>query len=339
MRRFWVSFVAANLIGGLFLWLTARKLPWAEVWLFWERADRTQIALQSLLFIGIYSISHVARMVRWGALVRPLGAVSWQDLMRSSAVGMTAILLLPLRLGELVRPYVLARRTGLSASALLGTAVVERVIDGLVMTGLLFVTLATYDGGRSTEFAFVVGGISAAVFVGAQVVCMLALWKREWTVGMVRRVGGLFSAKLTDAVAGLLERFIEGFEALRRAGALWEFFGWTLVYWGANVVSMWALARHGFGLDVGVWDGATMLALLVIGLMIPAGPAQVGNFQYFITQALGLFVSLEVGSIAAQVAAYAAWLHVLQFVVIAAPGLLVGWFDPVSRETVRRAVE
>ena len=99
MRRFWVSFLAANLIGALFLWLTARKLPWAEVGLFWERADRGAIAAQSLLFIGIYAVSHVARMVRWGALVRPLGEVSWRELMRASAVGMTAILLLPLRLG------------------------------------------------------------------------------------------------------------------------------------------------------------------------------------------------------------------------------------------------
>jgi glycosyltransferase 2 family protein len=210
MRRFWVSFVAANLIGALFLWLTARKLPWADVWLFWERADRAQIAMQSLLFIGIYAISHVARMVRWGALVRPLGEVSWRDLLGASAVGMTAILLLPLRLGELVRPYVLARRTGISTSALLGTAVVERVIDGLVMTGLLFVTLATYHGGRSTDFAFVVGGISAVVFVGAQLVCALALWKREWTVGMVRRVGNVFSTRLTDALALL--------RGLRRCG-------------------------------------------------------------------------------------------------------------------------
>jgi hypothetical protein len=154
---------------------------------------------------------------------------------------------------------------------------------------------------------------------------------------MVRRVGGLFSAKLTDAVAGLLERFIEGFEALGRAGALWEFFGWTVVYWGANAVSMWLLARFGFGLDVGLWDGVTMLALLVIGLMIPAGPAQVGNFQYFVTQALGLFVALDEPAVMAQVVAYSAWLHVLQFVVIVVPGLLVGWFDAESRETVLRA--
>jgi uncharacterized protein (TIRG00374 family) len=337
MRRFWVSFLVANLIGALFLWLTGRKLPWAEVGLLWERADRGAIAVQSLIFVGIYAVSHVARMVRWGALVRPLGEVSWRELMRASAVGMTAILLLPLRLGELVRPYVLARRTGLSASALLGTAVVERVIDGLVMTGLLFVTLWTYRGEGSTEFAFFVGGISAAVFVVAQAVCALALWRRDWTVGMVRRVGGLFSAKLTDAVAGLLERFIEGFEALGRAGALWEFFGWTVVYWGANAVSMWLLARFGFGLDVGLWDGVTMLALLVIGLMIPAGPAQVGNFQYFVTQALGLFVALDEPAVMAQVVAYSAWLHVLQFVVIVVPGLLVGWFDAESRETVLRA--
>jgi uncharacterized protein (TIRG00374 family) len=338
MRRFWLSFIVANLIGAFFLWLTARGLPWEEVSAFWDRADRGAIAFHSVIFLIIYSLSHVARMVRWGALIRPLGEVPWRELMKASAVGMAAILLLPLRLGELVRPYALARRTEFSTSALLGTAVVERVMDGLVMTGLLFVTLATYQGGRSTEFAVFVGAISAAVFIGAQLACLLMLWRREWTAGWIKRLVGLVSASLAEKISGLLERFIDGFEGVRQAGALWEFMVWTLLYWGANVVSMWSLARFGFGLEVGLWDTATILALLVIGLMIPAGPAQAGSFEYFMTRALGLFVLTEQGAVAAQVAAYAAWLHVLQFIVIAAPGIIVGWLDVESRETVREAV-
>ena len=58
-----------------------------------------------------------------------------------------------------------------------------------------------------------------------------------------------------------------------------------------------------------------------------------GNFEFFFSRALGLFVALEV--FGAQVAALAATVHVLQFIVIVTPGVLVMWFDPDSRNLIR----
>ena len=94
----------------------------------------------------------------------------------------------------------------------------------------------------------------------------------------------------------------------------------------------WPLARWGFGLDVGLWDMVTVMALLVIGIMIPAGPAMAGNFEYFMTRALGLFVVLEVFGV--EVTAFAACVHILQFLVIVIPGFVVMWFDPESRHLI-----
>lgn len=337
MSRFLISFLVANLIGGFFLWLTARELPVGELRAWAAGSDPWHLARWSLAFVGVYIVCHGARIVRWYELVRPLGPVEPRVVSRVCAVGFAAIMLLPLRLGELVRPYLLSRRTDFKVSAVLGTAVVERVIDGLIMTGLLFVTLATYSGDRATGFAYTTGAVSAAIFLGALTVCLLALWRKEWTSQMVRRVAGVVSTRVGEALAETLEAFIEGFRALLEAHSLGRFMALTVLYWGTNVLSMWLLARFGFGLDVGLWDTATVLALLVIGIMIPAGPAMAGNFEFFMTRALGLFVSLEV--LGAEATAFAAAVHILQFVVIIVPGFAVMWLEPESRHLIRLADE
>ncbi len=332
--KFIISFVLANLIGVFFLWLTARELPLGEIKQGLARLDASHLALWALVFVGCYVVCHGARIIRWYDLVKPLDeSIKPGVVHRVCLVGFTAILLLPLRLGELIRPYLLSRRTSLSMSAVLGTAVVERVIDGLVMTGLLFVTLATYRGEASTSFAYATGGISAAVFVGALSFCLGAYWRRTQTVALVHRLFGIVSKGLAEKLAGMLEAFIDGFKALVEAKTIGRFLALTLLYWGSNAVSMWVFARHGFGLDVGVWDMVTVMALLVIGIMIPAGPAMAGNFEYFMTRALGLFVVLEMFGV--EVTAFAASVHILQFVVIVVPGFVVMWLDPGSRNLIQ----
>ncbi len=335
MRRFVVYFLLANLIGGLFLWLAARDLPFARIEEYVGHADLAQLGLWAAVFVLVYIVCHGARVFRWVYLVRPLSEeVEERTIHRVCAVGFTAILLLPLRLGELVRPYLLARRTGLSMSGVLGTAVVERVIDGLLMTGLLFITLATYSGTRATGFATTAGLIAAAIFVPALLVCMLALWRRDWTLSVLRWLGNPISKKLTEKATALLDDFIDGFQGLVEADDLGRYMALTALYWTTNIVSLWLLARFGFELDIGMWEMATVLPILVIGIMIPAGPALAGNFEFFMAKGMALFLAVEIGDVGARVAVFAAMVHVLQFVVIVIPGFFVMWTDREARHLI-----
>ncbi|MEM1349084.1 MAG: lysylphosphatidylglycerol synthase transmembrane domain-containing protein, partial [Myxococcota bacterium] len=313
MNRFAVSFLVANVIGVFFLWLTARTLPLEAIQAYMQRADLGHLALWSGVYVLVYAVCHGARVVRWYDLVRPLADIPAWRVHRVCVVGFAAILLLPLRLGEVVRPYLLARRASISTSAALGTAVVERVIDGLVMTGLLFVTLATYRGARATGVAVSMGLFSAVIFLGALAVCLLAWWRKARTVELVRGMVGVFSRSLGDGLAGILGEFIEGFKGLLQGRAMGRFVGLTVFYWGTNAASMWLLARFGFGLDVSAWDMAAVMALLVLGIMLPSGPAMAGNFEFFMVRALGLFVAVEVAEVGAPAGAFAATVHVLQF--------------------------
>jgi uncharacterized protein (TIRG00374 family) len=337
MRKFWLYFLIANVIGVIFLWLAARELPVEQAWGYLADSDPVSLAMAFAVFLVVYAICHGSRIARWYNLVAPLGDIDRGIVTRVCIVGFTAILLLPLRLGEFVRPYLLARKTELPMSSVLGTAVVERVIDGLCVTGLLFATLATYEGAGRTETVRAAGLVSAAIFVPALSISLLAMWRREWTVSCVVRLGSLVSQPLAEKLAAMLDAFIVGLSSLRSGGNLAAFLAWTVVYWTTNVGSMWLLATMGFGLEVGPWEMATVMSVLVVGIMIPAGPAMAGNFEYFVVMGLALFVGLAAADSGARVGAFAATLHVLQFLVIVLPGFLVMWLDPDSRDLVAMA--
>lgn len=321
--RPWVALLVSLAIGAGLLALAARSLDFDGIRAYLAEVDGGRVAGAAALYGALFGVVHLIRMARWSFLLRHLGPVPFGAVMRAAAIGFTAIILMPLRLGELVRPYVLSRQTDVSMSAALGTAVVERVVDGLFISLLLFLTLATYRGTGSTGFAMAIGAVCLGIFLGALAVCVGALWRRELTLGLVARLAGLASPKLADKLVGLLEQFLQGVESLREGRALVSFLGLTVAYWVINGLSIAVMAQVGFGLALGPWEGMTVLAVLVVGIMIPAGPGLAGNYELFALEALGLF--LPAGEVAVAGAAFVALMHLVQFTVQVIPGLVLVW--------------
>jgi glycosyltransferase 2 family protein len=339
MNRFFGYLVLAILVGTVFLWLAAKDLPIDQVGIAIANADKGRVAVALLFTLLIYTLAHTSRVLRWYYLVRPLGDVDARTVHRVGFVGTMAILIFPLRLGEFVRPVLLSKRTGLPASAGLGTAVVERVVDGLVVTGVLFVTLLTHKG-SDPEAARALGVLSAMIFLPAFGVCLLALWKQEWALEICRRCLGWIPGGIADKVTDLLSAFIDGFGGLISGRFLTRFLGLTLLYWVTNAMSIWVLGRFGFGFDLSLWNSFGVLAFLAIGIMVPGGPGMAGNFEYFMMQAMNMFLSsTETSGLGVQIFAFAALLHILQFAVIVVPGLVVMWSDPDTRNLIRLTSE
>lgn len=327
--KFAVALVVSVVIGGALLYIAGRDLPLDKVLAYVQGADWGALLLALLAYGALYGAVHALRVWRWSLLVRALGdGVRARDAAQAAVVGFAAIVLLPLRLGELVRPYALSKASSCSMPAALGTVVVERVIDGLFVTLLLFVTLATYRGDAGTDFAMAMGQVSLAIFCGALGVCLVAAFKRDATLRALGRLLSPLSPSLAAKVVGLLGTFLDGIGGLRAGGALGRFVLVTALYWTLNGVSIALLAQWGFGLALTPWGGMTVLAVLVVGLMIPGGPGLTGNYELFALRGLGLFVPAE--ALAVQGVALVAALHIVQFIVQVAPGLVALWGSPVG---------
>jgi len=308
--------VAGIAVSALALWLTLRGKDLGAMWAAARAADYRYLAP----YVCILMVIHVVRTVRWGLLLRPVAKVPFGRLNAVAAVGFMALMLLPFRLGEFARPLLIADRPRLRTSAALSSIVVERAADGL-FTGLLLLValIAVPDGTPGVAIlragGFVVCG-AFAVIIGFLV---FAYRSRARAVHLAARVLAPFSRHGAERVAGMLDAFIHGLRVLPGAGSVAVFFALTAGYWFLNAFGMRILAL-GFGFDLGAAQASALLGVLVVGVMIPAGPGMVGTFQGAIVLGLSLFAAKE--AVATRGIAYANVLWASQVVQVTAVGLL-----------------
>lgn len=279
--------VFSTLIGAAMLWLAARQIDFSSLLSALGNAQWWVL----LPYFAVMALQHGLRVWRWGHLLAPIAPVPFRRLLPVSSVGFFAIFALPLRMGELVRPYLVAEPPRLRFTQALGTLAVERVFDGLVVALLAFaaVALARLQGVRVPAWLAASGLLALGLFCAASVVLVVVLWQRERAVALCRRVVGFVSPRLADRAAGIAAGIVDGFRALPDARRLLPFLAATAGYWLLNGAALWVLAR-GFGLGLGAWPSMALVALIGVGIMIPAGPGFIGNFELFANGALALYL-------------------------------------------------
>lgn len=295
-------------VSALFVWLTLRGKDLGAIWEAITRVDKRYL----VGYFGLCCVIHLCRTVRWGILVEPLDpSISFKRLNAVSAVGFMWLITLPFRLGEVARPMLLRDGKKVTASGALASVVVERVIDGLAMTVMLLVTLL-FVKSESPDLARVrVGGwFFFAAFGGGGLFLVFAAWQHALAVKLVHAVFDRLSPALSAKAVGLIDAFIAGLKAVPSRGKLVLFVVLTVLYWGINGAGLGLLAM-GFGLPLSPLAMYTTLAVLTVGVMIPAGPGMAGIFQYF--TALGLSLFLAPAVVAVSGAAFANVLWGMQF--------------------------
>ena len=115
-------------------------------------------------------VSYLVRAERWQYLLEPLGPTRYATAFRATVIGFAATAVLPARAGEVIRPYLLARREGLSATAAFATIVVERVLDLVAVLLLLATYLLLIDPGMERRAS----ALFSAVRLGG---LLMARWR------------------------------------------------------------------------------------------------------------------------------------------------------------------
>ncbi len=277
-------------------------------------------------YLATLVVYFFARAGRFWFLVRPLARIGFLDLLQVAFAGFLWILLLPWRLGEFVRPQLLAQVTrrapeepAISFPQALGAVAVERVVDGLIVCAMFFAATAAIPEATAlpTLYAACLGAVT--LFGGALAVLLaLAVWPQFF--GSVLRASlGRVAPRLADRLAELARGVASGLVALPSPRWLIAFLLATLAYWAANAVGMWVLAR-GCGLDLGLAESVAVLAVLNLTLLVPGPPAHVGTFQLGVLTGLTLF--LAPASVETRGVTYAFYLYVCQVGLIAILGIL-----------------
>ncbi|HEU4384384.1 MAG TPA: lysylphosphatidylglycerol synthase transmembrane domain-containing protein [Anaeromyxobacteraceae bacterium] len=284
MKRLLQALVGLAVSAGA-LWLTLRGKDLSAIWRAILGADYRYLAPYVLFLVAV----HLTRTVRWGILLEPVAKVPFGKLNAVCAVGFMALMILPFRLGEFARPYLVAERPRIRVSATLSSVVVERVVDGMFTAGLLVLALLAVPEGTPALHFLRAGGVGVLLaFTALLAFLVLAYKNRALAVRITHRVLDPVSPRLANRASGMMDAFIHGLRLVPSRRKLLLFFALTVLYWALNGFGMRVLAR-GFGFDLTPLAAFTVLGVLVVGVMIPAGPGMVGTFQAAVVLGLSLF--------------------------------------------------
>lgn len=292
--------LASLLIAGGFAWLLARGglplLPDAEAL---RKLPAWSIAGFVLTQLG----SILLRTYRWVFLLRPIAPnIVPLRVLGIGLVGFSAIFLVPLRMGEVVRPYLIARDGEVTFMQAAGTVLAERIIDGLVLAVVTFtaMSLATTVsplprslGDLPLPLATVPTAIYTATLGFALLfLAMMAFYAaREPARRVTHRLLGKVSPSAADFASQTLERVADGLKFLPSRRNFVSFVGATLVYWMLMICGQWLLML-GAELPATLMQAATMVGILGLGSVVPAGPGMFGAYQVAGFSALALFFPL-----------------------------------------------
>jgi glycosyltransferase 2 family protein len=289
VKRF-LKFLASLAVTLVFGWWAFRDTHWAEQWASLRSANYAWV----LPYLAILILIHLSRTARWGALLASQERVRFRALNDASAIGFMMLLVLPFRLGEFARPFLIAQRSNIRRSAAMTSVVLERIADGvfvaLLLRGLLF-----FVHGDATPIRLARYGANAMflIFFGGFLFLLFAAWHHDRAVGFVRGTLGRLSPTLGERASGIVDSFVGALKQAHRPAELAAFIGWTLLYWGLNGFGMWVLMRA-FPFQVSLFQSYVCMCLVVVGVMIPAAPGMVGTFQAAVKLGLSIFLPASV---------------------------------------------
>jgi glycosyltransferase 2 family protein len=329
LKRNGIRLLASLVIAGACVWLLqAGALP------IWPEAAVLAQVNWSLVgvYVLMYAVLHFVRAARWYWLLAAIQPVPLRKVVGVAFIGFLAIVALPFRTGEMVRPILIKKRGELSAWAAMGTVAAERVIDGLCLSLILFFSLLLTTpldplperiGDLPVPVAVVPGAAYAAltVFFSAFVVMGVFYWRRTWARRMTELVVGRVSLRLAHWLADRVEQVAGGLSFLPRARYVAPFLGATAIYWALAGAGQWVLG-HACGIEqMTVGQAFVILGVLALGIMVPNAPGFFGAFQISIYAGLAMFYPAEI--VTGPGSAFVALLYVIQLSIMVV-GSVVG---------------
>jgi glycosyltransferase 2 family protein len=317
---------AAVCLTAAAVWMSFRNIDLAELgrafggvnWLW------TAAAAANTVF-SVYALGW-----RWEILLRPQARISLRKLFRFNILSQTVNIAAPARMGEFVRAYLVSKESGASTAFVLGTILVERLLDVVVFAAVWIVTPALL----AARGPFAQRSAWRALFVlPAAVLISFAFWPRLFQKAAAF-VGMLLPSKARQRTARFVQESLEAFSALRRTKT-----SAVLVLWTSGLILSQILTNvfifKAVRLPLGFGPALIVLLAVQAGSIPPSAPGKIGIFEYAVILALAIF-----GIARGAALTYGLILHVTVFLPKIVLGLIYlsraerGWKTMPAAETV-----
>ena len=233
------------------------------------------------VMVGTVLLDVGARGARWRALLAPIRVLPYRRMLGYTYLGYLANNVLPARLGELVRSHALGQRAGISRPTVLGTVVVERIVDTVIVVALAAIAVALVGVG---------GTITTGVSLGAIFVAVLLVGLGVATVS--HRLPG--SSRVTavaeryPVVLDLARRLRDGLAVASRPGTLVRALALSAAAWAASIATF-VVGGQAVGVELSIAQGALLSSGVALATIVPSAPGYVGTFELTAVEIAKLF--------------------------------------------------
>jgi len=261
-------------------------------------------------FVILETLSLWARGMRWRVLLQE--KVSGNRLFWITNISYYLSNILPLRIGELGRVYLVTRNSDVTGMQALSTAVLERMLDVVTVFFMLFLVLPFIpDHGLVTSVAYLIVGSVIVLIVGLFLVARNRKSVAKIVTIITRRLGSKLGVWINEA----FEKFFESIDIVRGRRLVLASL-WCIVVWVFSVLSIYYLLLN-FSPEQSLYGGIFVTALLALGIALPSVPASVGLWEASAVAALAVLgVNKEIAL------AFAIVIHLIVFVKMAILGMI-----------------
>jgi uncharacterized protein (TIRG00374 family) len=311
--------------SAILLYLAQRGTDFAHIIQSLGRTNLTQVGVAVILLF----FSFWVRAWRWRYLLLSVKRVRIMPLFRSTMVGFMGNYLLPLHAGELVRAASVGQTQAISKSSALGSIALERLLDGITLCLFPFVLLAVLDLPawvvqlNCLLFGVYVMGFAVIMHSGSR--GRMDIWLKRFFSHLPQRM----AVRLNWTV----ELFLHGMSGLSSGCILLPVSLLSVFCWLLHGMYYYLLFQA-LGLSLSLWAALVLQTVIGIGVMLPAGPGYIGNFEYATVLGLALF-----GIEREEAFAYALLAHSLQCFPVIAVGLLFAFRGEFQIQAERQPID
>ncbi len=241
-----------------------------------------------LIFIPLYVISLYIRGFRWKYLLYNTNNLTVKEAFFAFTTGNTLNSYLPARAGDFWRAYHIGHKIGESKMKLLGSIILERLIDGISVLLILFFAVLTYF---KHQWILNIAYIAAALFLGSLIIIFLIFKFNRIDYFFEKLIQVHFLKKFKSVflkIASVLNRFLDGFQALNSPKNFFAAFFASCFAWGIECVLTYILIT-GFGHYYGFSIAYFVISFIALSTIIPSSSVFVGPYQFAYILALNIY--------------------------------------------------
>lgn len=269
------------LLGVFFLYLAFRGISWSE----FVTGLRSMQLVYLIPAAFLLMLIQLVRALRFGVILSPFCELGTKALWDVLNIWGAANMVMPARLAEFVRPYLLQRR-GAPFSSSFGAVMVERFFDLFSLLLLLGIVLW-----RAPEIppGYSYFGLGLLVTLSiSYVIVLLVLARREVVLGIVSRLLSIIPHRAAETLGGIIHRLIDGFGIMASFKQVMVIFLYSILLW-IMFSALTYLFLIAFAIKASFLVALTIQVFVCLGVALPSAPGFVGTFHAAGRYALALF--------------------------------------------------